>query len=447
MKPRFRPSLTALEQRDTPAALFATSDQSGVVTAYSSDTWSQVFQVTPFSDVTGPVQVTTADVNADGTADVIVTPGRGGAPTVKVYNGTDGSLLTSYTVGDPSDTSGASVASAGTDASGNALLVTGAVDSGVGTVRIIKASDGTVVDKFVPFAGFTGSLSVATADLDKDGTSDIVVGAAYGGAPRVTVFSGANRDTLFDTFAFESTFTGGITVSVGDLNGDGAADVVVSAGNLGGPRVQSYDSTTWQVLQNFFAFDSTERNGVQASVGATTVGGTNSLIAMDGNTGAMAAFDPTTVTTITAPTFTGLPGSVAVTTTGPVAIAAGDAGMTDTLPDLTAADWQTLDSGVQIRDVTTGTGTAVTAASTVEVYYTGWLKDGTVFDSDRSPKAAVSFQLTGLIQGWQDGLIGMKAGGIRQMIIPSSLGYGSSATGSIPANSDLVFEVKLVSVS
>lgn len=447
MKPRFRPAFTLLEPRDTPAALFATSDQSGTVTAYDSSTWSQQFQVTPFTDVTGPVQVTMADANGDGTPDVIVTPDRGGAPTVKVYNGTNGSLITSYTVGDPSDTSGASVASAGTDASGNALLVTGAVDSGVGTVRIIKAADGTVVDKFVPFAGFTGSLSVATADLDKDGTADIVVGAASGGAPRVAVFSGADRHELFDTFAFETTFTGGISVSVGDVNGDGVADVVVSAGNLGGPRVQTYDPTTWQVVQNFFAFDSSERNGVQVSVGPATVGGTNSLIAMDGNTGAMAAFDPSTATSLTAPTYVGLPGEATVTVTAPVAVVAGDAGMTSTLPDLTAADWQTLASGVQIRDIATGSGTAVTASSTVQVYYTGWLKDGTVFDSNRSPKNPVSFQLTGLIQGWQDGLLGMQAGGIRQMIIPASLGYGSTATGSIPANSDLVFEVKLVSVS
>src|SRR5438552_18974378 len=121
--------------------------------------------------------------------------------------------------------------------------------------------------------------------------------------------------------------------------------------------------------------------------------------------------------------------------------------MTNALPPLTSGSWQTQADGLKIWDVQVGSGAAVTSGSTVKVYYTGWLTDGTTFDSARSPSSPASFPLSGVIQGWQAGLIGRQPGGIRRLYIPAALAYGSSGAGSIPANSDLVFEIKLVSTT
>jgi hypothetical protein len=125
-----------------------------------------------------------------------------------------------------------------------------------------------------------------------------------------------------------------------------------------------------------------------------------------------------------------------------------DAGMTDTMPDPNAADWVPLGAqGLKTWDVVVGTGTPVAAGQSITVFYTGWLAaNGTKFDSRRSPAAPATFALTGLIQGWQQGIPGMKPGGIRRLFVPAALGYGAAGSGSnIPPNADLVFEIKLVS--
>ena len=97
--------------------------------------------------------------------------------------------------------------------------------------------------------------------------------------------------------------------------------------------------------------------------------------------------------------------------------------------------------------VDTGTGPAVTASSRISVFYTGWLLNGTVFDSARTDGAPASFALSGLIEGWKQGLLGMQLGGIRRLYIPANLAYGSAGQGNVPPNSDLIFEIKLVSLA
>lgn len=99
------------------------------------------------------------------------------------------------------------------------------------------------------------------------------------------------------------------------------------------------------------------------------------------------------------------------------------------------------------EDLVVGTGTAVTAADTVTVHYTGWLaSDGTVFDSSVGSQPA-TFPLSGVIVGWQQGIPGMQVGGKRRLVIPAELAYGSSGAGSIPPNSALVFEVEMLDIA
>lgn len=94
-------------------------------------------------------------------------------------------------------------------------------------------------------------------------------------------------------------------------------------------------------------------------------------------------------------------------------------------------------SGLYYRDITVGTGKTVTAGDSLNVKYVGALADGSVFDN-----GTYGFTIPGrVIAGWNEGLLGMKVGGLRQLIIPSSLGYGASGSGPIPPNAVLVFTV------
>ena len=91
-----------------------------------------------------------------------------------------------------------------------------------------------------------------------------------------------------------------------------------------------------------------------------------------------------------------------------------------------------------------GTGENPTVSSNVTVAYTGSLTDGSIFDQSNSN--GITFPLSGVIQGWQEGIPLFKEGGSGILLIPSALGYGSQSVGSIPANSVLIFDVNLIDV-
>jgi FKBP-type peptidyl-prolyl cis-trans isomerase len=109
----------------------------------------------------------------------------------------------------------------------------------------------------------------------------------------------------------------------------------------------------------------------------------------------------------------------------------------------------TTSSGLQYIDLTIGTGATAQAGQTVSVHYSGWLENGKKFDSSVDRGQPFSFPLgTGrVIKGWDEGVQGMKVGGKRKLIIPSSLGYGArGAGGAIPPHATLIFEVELLGV-
>ncbi|MDY3556120.1 FKBP-type peptidyl-prolyl cis-trans isomerase [Gemmata sp. JC717] len=101
--------------------------------------------------------------------------------------------------------------------------------------------------------------------------------------------------------------------------------------------------------------------------------------------------------------------------------------------------------GVRYRDIKTGVGEECPAGAEVKIHYTGWLVDGTKFDSSKDRGQPAQFQLEGLIKGWQEGIPGMKPGGIRKLVIAPEKGYGERGSPpKIPANSTLIFEVELI---
>ena len=102
-------------------------------------------------------------------------------------------------------------------------------------------------------------------------------------------------------------------------------------------------------------------------------------------------------------------------------------------------------SGLYIQDLSEGTGARANRTSRVWIYYIGWLPDGTVFDAQIQGDP-FHFRLGGneVIRGWNEGIVGMRVGGRRRLIVPPRLAYGSRGKGSVPPGATLIFEVQLV---
>lgn len=109
----------------------------------------------------------------------------------------------------------------------------------------------------------------------------------------------------------------------------------------------------------------------------------------------------------------------------------------------------TTPSGLIYDDITVGSGDVAVLGQTVSVHYTGWLTDGTKFDSSKDRNEPFEFPLGAgyVIRGWDEGVQGMRVGGVRKLTIPPELGYGArGAGGVIPPNATLIFEVDLLEI-
>lgn len=124
------------------------------------------------------------------------------------------------------------------------------------------------------------------------------------------------------------------------------------------------------------------------------------------------------------------------------------------MPNMPAAKpgkdgWVTESNGLKYKDKKIGSGAAVISNSQATVQYKGWLDNGKVFDTSRQPgRTPFSFTVDKheVIVGWEEGVKGMKVGGVRELTIPPALGYGNEDKGDIPPNSTLHFEIELLSV-
>jgi hypothetical protein len=149
--------------------------------------------------------------------------------------------------------------------------------TGPGIATRVRVLDGVTkaelfdVDPFE--ATFTGGVYVAAGDLTGDGRPDLVITPDEGGGPRARVFDGKTFGILADFFGIDDpNFRGGARAAIGDVNGDGVGDLVVAAGFQGGPRVAGFDGKSLasgpaRVFADFFAFEETLRNGTFVAVG------------------------------------------------------------------------------------------------------------------------------------------------------------------------------------
>ena len=105
-------------------------------------------------------------------------------------------------------------------------------------------------------------------------------------------------------------------------------------------------------------------------------------------------------------------------------------------------------SGLYVQDLKPGTGAVADSMSTVQVHYTGWLADGTKFDSsvDRKEPFPFTLGIGQVIPAWDEGVRGMRVGGTRRLVTPPILAYGNTRSGPIPASATLIFDVELLGI-
>jgi hypothetical protein len=220
--------------------------------------------VTPGGRPGGSTRTVSADVNGDGVDDLITGNGPGGAPLVRIYDGKTNNELVGggILVFESTFTGGLNLSAGDFLKTGKAQIVVSADNGGGPRVRVLNplqylpgadpAGAKVVADFFgIADPDFRGGARTAVGDLNADGTPDLVVAAGQGGGPRVAVFDGRTVGgggepvrLMADFFAYESGLRNGAVVAVGDVNGDGKGDLITGAGPGGAPRVSVLDGRT-----------------------------------------------------------------------------------------------------------------------------------------------------------------------------------------------------------
>ncbi len=232
------------------------------------------------ADFTGGIAVALGDVTGDGFPDLATAAGAGGASHIKVYDGLTGAEVYSFFAYDPSFRDGAYVAVGDVDGDGRADIVTGAGFNGGPHVKVFSGRDLSLLASFFAYdSSFRNGVRVGTADVNGDGKADVVTGAGPGGGPHVKVFDVAHGlATLQSYFAYAATFTGGVYVGGGDVDGDGFDDVITGAASGGSGHVRVVSGRTGADLANFFAFSPNTRDGATAAGGLPDAAGRDRVL-------------------------------------------------------------------------------------------------------------------------------------------------------------------------
>ncbi|HVK17007.1 MAG TPA: hypothetical protein VM533_08660 [Fimbriiglobus sp.] len=191
----------------------------------------------------------------------------GGGPRVQVFDAANRSILFDGFVYDPSFRGGVRVATGDVTGDGVPDLVTAAGFGGGPHIQVFDGVTFELINGFFAYEpSFSAGVYVAVGDVTGDGIAEIVAGTGFGGGPLVRVFSQFGID-LGAFFAYSEEFRGGVRVAVGDTNGDGIGEVITAAGPGGGPHVRVFDFATLSPIEEYFALAPDYTGGLYVSAG------------------------------------------------------------------------------------------------------------------------------------------------------------------------------------
>jgi len=228
-----------------------------------------------------PPSVGAGTIGLPGSGQIYATGAdAGGGPQVNVYDVRTGALKASFFAMPPNFTGGVRVAVGDVTGDGIADVICAAGPGGGPQVTVYDGRTFQAVRSFFATSPtFTGGLFVATGDVNGDGIADIICGADAGGGPQVSVFSGRDGALLTSFFFTTPTFTGGARVASSDINGDGFADIIAAAGRGGGPQVTVVDGRTLAPITAFYATVPTFSGGIFVAGGDITGDGRGDIVA------------------------------------------------------------------------------------------------------------------------------------------------------------------------
>lgn len=260
------------------AATTPTSGESSV-TLYNSSTAANLGFVNPFPGFTGVINTATGSFSNNGIAYTVAAAGPGGGPAIAIVNTQTGEVTKSFFAYDPSFSGGVTIALADFNNDGVLDLVTGAGPGGGPQVNIFDGSNFSLIKSFFAFdSNFRGGVNVGAGDINQDGSMDIVVAAGAGGGPEVRVFNGATLAVISQWYAYESSFSGGVTVAVGDLGDDGVFEVVTGAGSGGSPLVKVFNANTGAFITQLLAYADSFKGGISVGINDGDGNGTLDII-------------------------------------------------------------------------------------------------------------------------------------------------------------------------
>jgi virginiamycin B lyase len=265
-----------------PAPLLAaTTPTSGEsrVTLYNSSTAANLGFVNPFPGFTGVISTATSGFSNNGVAYTVAAAGAGGGPAIAIVNTQTGEVTKSFFAYNPAFSGGVSIALADFNNDGVLDIVTGAGPGGGPQVNIFDGSNFSLIKSFFAFdSNFRGGVNVGAGDINQDGSMDIVAAAGAGGGPEVRVFDGATLAVISQWYAYESSFSGGVTVAVGDLGDDGVFEVVTGAGSGGSPLVKVFNANTGAFISQLLAYADSFKGGISVGINDGDGNGTLDII-------------------------------------------------------------------------------------------------------------------------------------------------------------------------
>ena len=228
-------------------------------------TGNYIFRADGFGSATGPYSLTilpraiVTGVDAGGGPHVLMHAGVGATPNA---------VTRSFLAYAGSMAGGVRVAVGDVSGDGTPDIVTAPGPGAAPTIRVFDGVFGAELRSFLAYdASFTGGVYVAVGDVNGDGRADIVTAPGAGGGPHVRVFDAVTGASLHSFLAYTPGFAGGVRVAAGDVNGDGKADIVTAPGPGGGPHVRVFNGVTGAELSAFFAFSPAFTGGVFVAAG------------------------------------------------------------------------------------------------------------------------------------------------------------------------------------